>query len=202
MGKNLEWFEQPADRQAQDWYRGPIPPTSTPPPADEPVAPPRRRVWPYAAAITALSITAAGVWQQAQDDQETRERQYKVANYQGRSGAALRIDGVDAAVVARWSSHRDHVLVELRSYFDKNARLLEISGEGKKARSVREDGWYPETPEIVLPVTDALADVTVRIQVGGRTWTEGKHAPTRSVRLSPTGIAYDDATGERLPSDL
>ncbi|MFD8263691.1 hypothetical protein ACFV19_33455 [Streptomyces griseoluteus] len=203
LGKDLEWFEPSADRQAQDWHRGPVPPTSalTSAPIDEPTRS-RRRVWPYAAAIAALSITAAGVWQQGHDDQQTRERPHKVVDFKGRSGAALRIDGVHTTVVAQWNDDRDQVVIQLRSNFDKSARLLEISGEGKKARSVPEDGWYPKSPEIALPVTDALADVTVQIQVGGRTWADGKQATARTVRLSPSGIAYDDATGERLPSDL
>ncbi|MGA5424928.1 hypothetical protein [Streptomyces lavendulocolor] len=105
-------------------------------------------------------------------------------------------------LVAHWSSDRDKVVIELRSYFDKNARYLRLDAGGESASSKGQDGWYPKAPEIAVPVSDPLADVTVRVAVGGKTWKDGARADSRTVRLSPTGAAYDAETGDRLPSDL
>jgi hypothetical protein len=62
--------------------------------------------------------------------------------------------------------------------------------------------WFADSPELSLPVADPLADITVRVAVGGKNWKKGTQAHSRMIRLSPTGIAYDAETGERLPSDL
>ncbi|MFE7442174.1 hypothetical protein ACFU7X_17160 [Streptomyces chartreusis] len=199
---DAEWFEKTPESTTPAWHSGPQPPLFAPVVGDEPAAPARRRAWPYVAAIAALAIVSAGVWQYAADEQAQQDRQVKAAAYKGRSGAALTIEGVKAEVVANWTSDRDNVVVQLRSYFDRNAQYLRIDGSGESARSVREGGWPPKDPEIKLPVTDPLADVTVRIAVGGRTWKEGSRATSRSIRLSPTGVAYDADTGEKLPSDV
>ena len=197
-----EWFEKSGDSTSPAWHSVPQPSTPTPVLGDEQPARARRRTWPYVAAVAGLSIAAAGVWTNAQNEHHTQERQQKAAAYKGRSGAALTIDGVKADVVAQWTTGRDNVVIELRSYFDKNARYLRIDGADKTASSVRENGWFPKDPEIKLPVTDPLADVTVHVAVGGRTWKEGSRAVSRTVRLSPTGIAYDAESGDKLPSDL
>ncbi|MEV4790128.1 hypothetical protein AB0K53_32635 [Streptomyces tuirus] len=204
MGKG-DWVQQTDDRTAPQWHRGPEPSTPATPadlPGDDAAPAPKRRRWPYVAAIAALSITIAAVYQNAEHDRERQERQEKAEAYKGRSGAALRLDGVQTDLVAQWSSDRERVVVELRSYFDRNARYLRIDADGKSAHSVREDGWYPKAPEIALPVEDPLADVTVRVAIGGKAWKEGSRADSRTVRLSPTGVAYDSETGEKLPSDL
>lgn len=204
MGKG-DWVQQTDDRTAPQWHRGPEPSTPATPadlPVDDAAPAPKRRRWPYVAAIAALSITIAAVYQNAEHDREGQERQEKAEAYKGRSGAALRLDGVQTDLVAQWSSDRERVVVELRSYFDRNARYLRIDADGKSAHSVREDGWYPKAPEIALPVEDPLADVTVRVAIGGKAWKEGSRADSRTVRLSPTGVAYDSETGEKLPSDL
>ncbi|MGW3103090.1 hypothetical protein [Streptomyces sp. NPDC001100] len=197
-----EWFQKRGDSTPPAPH--PEPPSSAPAQASSEEQPGRnrRRTWPYVAAVAGLSIAAAGVWTNAQSEHHAQERQQKAAAYKGRSGAALTIDGVKTDVVAQWTTDRDNVIVELRSFFDKNARYLRIDGSGKTASSVRENGWFPKDPEIKLPVSDYLADVTVHIAVGGRTWKDGSRAPSRTVRLSPTGIAYDAQTGEKLPSDL
>ncbi|MFI6661941.1 hypothetical protein ACIBL8_41240 [Streptomyces sp. NPDC050523] len=203
MGNDdVEWFEKSADSTSPAWHSVPQPPTPAPPLADDQPARARRHTWPYVAAIATLSIAVACVWQNGQAEQHAQERQQKAANYKGRSGAALTVDGVKTEVVAQWNTDRDHVVVALRSYLDKNARYLRIDGASKTASSVRENGWFPKAPEILLPVTDPLADVTVHVAVGGRTWKEGSRATSRTVRLSPDGIAYDAQTGDKLPSDL
>lgn len=200
---DAEWFEKTHESTTPTWHSGPQPPLASTVVGDETPAPTRRRTWPYVAAIAALAITSAGVWQYAADEQEHQDRQQKAAAYKGYSGAALTVEGVKADLVAQWNSDRDRVIVELRSYFDRNARYLRIDASGKSAHTVRgDDRWFPKAPEVSLPVTDPLADVTVRISVGGRTWKEGSRATSRSIRLSPTGVAYDADTGEKLPSDV
>jgi hypothetical protein len=197
-----EWFEKRVDSTSPAWHSVPQPPALAPALDGQQPARARRRSWPYVAAVAGLSVAAVGVWTHGQNEHHTQERQQKAAAYKGRSGAALTMDGVKADVVAQWTTDRDNVIVELRSYFDKNARYLRIDGSGKTASSVKENGWFPKDPEIKLPVTDPLADVTVHVAIGGRTWKEGSRAVSRTVRLSPTGIAYDAQTGDRLPSDL
>lgn len=205
MGKDdVEWFETTtSDSATPAWHSVPPPPVHEPM-TDDKRAAPRRRVWPVVATVAALSLTGAGVWQYAHDQDHAQERQQKADAYKGRSGAALRIDGVDADVVAQWNSDRNRVVVELRSYADRNAKYLRIdAGSGESAHSARgDDRWFPKTPEIAVPVTDPLADVTVRVAVGGKSWKDGTRATSRDIRLSPTGVAYDADTGEKLPSDL
>ncbi|MGI5455882.1 hypothetical protein ACQEWB_22410 [Streptomyces sp. CA-249302] len=202
MGNDAEWFEK-NDSTSPTWHSVPPQPAPDPTPDDEQPARTRRRTWPYVAAVATLSIAAVGVWQNGQNEHHTQERQQKAAAYKGRSGAALTLDGVKADVVAHWTTDRDNVIVELRSYFDKNAKYLRIDGAGESAQStLGNDRWFPKTPEIKLPVTDPLADVTVHVAIGGRTWKEGSRAVSQTIRLSPTGIAYDAESGEKLPSDL
>ncbi|MFE4778044.1 hypothetical protein [Streptomyces sp. NPDC056713] len=198
------WFEQTDETTAPGWHTVPEPPAPDPDLEDEGETqrPPRRRAWPYVAAIAALGIISAAVWQNASDDQEQQQRAATAEEYRGRATAALSIDGVKADVVGRWSSDKKRVILELRSYFDANARFLRIDADGKTASTTRKDGWYPRDPEIELPVADPLADVTVRIAVGGRKWKEGSRAQSMTVRLSPTGAAFDGDSGKRLPSSL
>ncbi|MBM7087179.1 ATP-binding protein [Streptomyces sp. S12] len=188
--------------------------TSTPTtelPADEdaPVGRrPRRRAWPYVVAVAALSITAAAVWQAAGGAQhtepgpsrETRQAQADPVAYKGRAGAKLTLDGVTVDVVAHWRG--DQVVVELRSYADRNARYLRLDAGEQHAYTTRDGSLYPRAPELALSVADPHADVTVRVAVGGKGWTKQTRTPSRMVSLSPTGSATDASTGERLPSDL
>ncbi|WP_331724778.1 hypothetical protein [Streptomyces canus] len=194
------WFEKTDDGTSPQWHRGPQPYTPEPQAAPQPQ--PRRRTWPYVAAIAALGITIAGVYQYAADNEKQQERQAKAAAYKGRSGATVQLDGISTDLIAQWSSDRERVVIELRSYFDRNAKYLRIDASGKSAYTTRgNDRWYPKTPELSLPVKDPLADITVNIAVGGKTWKEGARAQSRTIRLSPTGVAYDGDTGKRLPSD-
>ncbi|MFF9607674.1 hypothetical protein ACF1GY_36340 [Streptomyces sp. NPDC014684] len=202
MGKDIQWWQQgPASDARDNEPQPPEPPANAHRNTAE--RPRRRTTWPYIAAIAALGIVSACVWQNAHDQHHAQERKAKAAAYKGRSGAELHLDGVETDVVAQWNSDRNRVVVQLRSYFDKNARFLRIDApSGQTAQSTREAGWYPKDPEISLPVTDGLADVTVRVAVGGKSWKKGMAPYSRTVRLSPTGIAYDAETGAKLPSDL
>ncbi|MEV0695286.1 hypothetical protein [Streptomyces sp. NPDC050388] len=204
MGKDVEWFERTTDDSTSpQWHRGPQPATPEPPVDDAQPVKGRRRTWPYVAAIACLSVAAACVWHAADDEERRQERQETAAAYKGRSGTALRVDGVEADLVAHWNGDRDRVIVELRSYADRNARYLRIDASGKSAYTTRgDDRWFPKAPELALPVTDPIADVTVRVAIGGKDWKEGSRAESRTIRLSPTGTAYDADTGKQLPSDL
>jgi hypothetical protein len=206
MGKDVDkadWFDK--IEGTQEWHRGAEPPAATStqaPNGEELHAPTGRRTWPYVAAIAALSIAAVCVWQNSENEQHKQERQEKAASYKGRSGAALTIDGVDTNVVAHWTRDRDRVVLELRAPFEGNSKYLRIDAAGQHASTVRKNGWSPQAPEIALPVKDPLADVTVRVAVGGKSWKKGSRARSVTIRLSPTGVAYDAETGEELPSDL
>lgn len=206
MGSNdVEWYR--TGDTAPEWDDGFTPGTATPPPTpeDAPTGLRRRRTWLYISAVTTLALASAVVWQNGQADQgseERQEQQQKAAAYKGRSGAALRIDGVNADLVARWTKDKTRVIIVLSSYFDKGARYLRIDSSGESANSVREDDYYPEDPEIAVPVKNHLADVTVRVAIGGKGWKEGSRAPSQTIRLSPGGIAFDAETGKKLPSDL
>lgn len=165
-------------------------------------SPGRRHRWFKIAIAVALIISGGGIWQHAEEEKRTQERQAKAAAYKGRSGAALRLDGVNADVTAHWSRHADSVVVELRSYFDSNACYLHIASSGESESHVRKNGWHPDSPKIELPVKDPLADVTVRIEIGGRKWKRNSPATSKTVRLSPTGTAYDAENGNELPPDI
>lgn len=209
MGKDdIDWFSLPPEgsttHTTPERQREPSPAPPPPRPAApvEPPQQPRRRAWTYIAAPVALAAVVMGALQLAGGEDDQQDREEKAAAYKGRSGAALTIDGVSTDIVARWSTDGDRVVVELRSYFDKDARYLRIDGGGQSATGVRKDGWFPKDPEISVPIDDPLADVTVRIAVGGKTYERGARATSREIRLSPTGVAYDAESGERLPSDL
>lgn len=204
MGNDVEWYEQSGtgDR-APD--RGAQPPQPLPPvPASEAPAPPpkKRRAWRYVAAVAVVGVGIGAYLQQGSLDQEREERTATAAAYKGVSGAELQIDGIKVDVVAHWSSDRKRVVLELRSGFDRNTRYLRLDAGGQTASSVQEDGYFPKDPQLALPVEDPLAEVTVRLAVGGAAWKEGVRAPSRTVRLSPAGVAYDAETGRRLPSYL
>ncbi|MFF9345337.1 hypothetical protein ACF1CG_36960 [Streptomyces sp. NPDC014773] len=202
------WRKEPAEAAP---YGSPVY-GAVPPPADAAPDGPlsstapakrRRRWWPLVLAVAALALTAATIVQATTEAQQREDRKAVADHYRGRSGAKVTLDGVGVDVVAQWSSDRTNVVVQLRSYFDRNAKYLRIdAGTGQTVSSEAKDGWYPKSPELRIPVTDPLADVTVRVAVGGRDWKAGSRALSQEVRLSPDGIAYDVATGDRLPSDL
>ncbi|MFD4144452.1 hypothetical protein [Streptomyces sp. NPDC058572] len=199
MGKDVEWFERTAPSTAPEWHRGtqPEPPAPT---ADDTPAPKRRRTWPYTAAIAALAITAVGVWKHTDLEQRREDRKEKAAAYKGRSGAEVDIDGVTADLRARWSEDGKRVILRLVTPGELDARYLRIDAAGQSAIGGKEAGFLVP-PELVLPVKDPLAAVTVRVTIGGKTWKEGSWATSQAVRLSPTGAAFDAETGKRLPAD-
>ncbi|GAA3479573.1 hypothetical protein [Streptomyces yanii] len=174
---------------------------------DDPTATSLRRLWPAAATIVALSLAIAFVWDNPKGEEEQRQQREEraaAAAYKGKAGAAVTIDGVKAHVVADWSDDRKSVVLALHPYYDmdKNARYLRIDAADKSASDVREEEQFPKDPEIVVPVKDPSAAVTVRVAMAGKDWEEGSRAASRTIRLSPTGVSFDAKTGKQLPSDL
>ncbi|MFC7897538.1 hypothetical protein [Streptomyces sp. NPDC057381] len=205
MGKDVEWWDQTAtadESTSPQRHAAPHPPTAEPSGDDVPLAKGRRRTGAYVAVAVGLAVAAGVAWQSTADSKAEQEHKEKVAAYEGRSGAALNIDGVKADVVARWTQDKDRVIIQLRSYFDPDAKFLRIDVGQRNASSVKQGDWYPKSPEIAVPVKDALADVTIRVAIGGKGWKEGMRPESRRIRLSPTGTAFDADSGERLPSDL
>lgn len=208
MGKDVEWWDKEPDNGAPQPERySPPPPVPVPAPASA-SAPDdghgqavrtRRRTWPYVAVVAALVLTTVGVWQRAEADRTNGERQQKAAAYKGKSGARLMVDDVNADVIARWTKDREHVIVELSSYFDPDAKYLRIDAAGTQASSSLGNDRFPKDPQVKVPISDPLADLTVRLEIGGTSWKEGTPGTVRTVRLSPTGVAYDAETGDELP---
>ncbi|MFJ7264964.1 hypothetical protein ACIQV2_32965 [Streptomyces globosus] len=205
--KDVEWWDReavPAPAVPQAGHPALAPPPVLP---GEPGGPDdqadgkatsRRRTWLTLGVAAALTLATVGVWQKTEHDARAEEREQKAATYKGESSAGLAVDSVDARVVARWTRSSKRVIIELSASFDPEAKYLRIDASGESAYSIRE-GNYTKPPKITLPVKDALADVTVQIAVGGKSWKEGDPGIMRTVRLSPTGLAYDVETGERLP---
>ncbi|MDX3433881.1 hypothetical protein PV664_33910 [Streptomyces sp. ME01-18a] len=214
MGKDDMWAGQ-----APDITPTPHPDTQQPTVADDnPTPDTLKRLWPAAAAIVALSLGIAFVWDnpggEAKQRQQNEQRAEKAAAaaaappYEGEARAPLLIDGVSADLVADWTDDKERVIVKLVSPPSTMTQYLRIDVDDKSAVSeiaggvtIGElaNGRVVKTPEIVLPVKDPRADVTVRAAIGGHTWKKGSRAEYREIRLSPvTGTAYDAKTGKKF----
>ncbi|MFD9787785.1 hypothetical protein ACFWYX_28070 [[Kitasatospora] papulosa] len=185
---------------------------------DDPTRDSLKRLWPAAAAIVALSLAIAFVWDnpggEAKQRQQNEQRAEKAAAsaaappYEGEARAPLYIDGVGADLVAEWTDDKKRVIVKLVSPPSTITQYLRIDVGGKSAvseavggRSIGElaNGQVVKMPEIALPVEDFRADVTVRAAIGGVAWKKGARAESREIRLSPvTGLAYDAKTGKEF----
>ncbi|MFJ4126045.1 hypothetical protein ACIP3U_32540 [[Kitasatospora] papulosa] len=177
---------------------------------DNPTPTTLRRLWPAAATLVALSLAIAFVWdhpggeEKARQQNEQRAEKAAVASaappYEGEAHAPVLVDGALAMLKAEWTDDKKRVIVRLQAPSDVVAQYLRIDAAQKYAVSERVEGrLVVEAPEIVLPVTDPRADVTVRVAIGGATWTKGARAESREIRLSPvTGLAYDAKTGKEF----
>ncbi|MFD5065761.1 hypothetical protein [Streptomyces sp. NPDC058394] len=183
---------------------------------DDPTAASLRRLWPAAATIVALSLAIAFVWdnptgeeKQRQQNQQRAEKAAAAAAappYEGEARAPLYIDGIGADLVADWTNDKKRVIVKLVAPASTMTQYLRIDVGDESAVSELAggvtigqiaDGQMVKQPEIVLPVKDPRADVTVRVAIGGATWKKGSRAESREIRLSPvTGLAYDAKTGK------
>ncbi|MFF2173257.1 hypothetical protein [[Kitasatospora] papulosa] len=203
MGKDDMWAGQ-----AHDITPTPHQPATAP--DDNPTPTSLRKLWPAAAAIVALSLGIAFVWDnpggEAKQRQANEQRAEKAAAastapaYEGAAYAPVLIDGAYADLHADWTDDKKRVIVQLQAPSDVVAQYLRVDAAQRYAVSERVNGdAHIKALEIVLPVTDPRADVTVRVAIGGATWTKGARAESREIRLSPvTGLAYDATTGEKF----
>ncbi|WP_326681038.1 hypothetical protein [Streptomyces sp. NBC_01237] len=184
---------------------------------EDPTAASLRRLWPAAAAIVGLSLAIAFVWatpggeekqrqerqqhQQSQERQERQEREEKAARYQGKVPVALVIDGIHVNLVGRWDAAKKRTVLSLRARWDQHAQFLRMDVGDETVSSVRSKDTEPmRSPELVLPVDDPRADITVRVAVGGKHYKQNSRSPSREIRLSPaTGTAFDARTGKKFP---
>ncbi|MET9366100.1 hypothetical protein ABZX93_35090 [Streptomyces sp. NPDC006632] len=202
MGKEVNWWsdarvtgQPPADNSADL--------SAAPQGEPEPPARARRPRWPIAV-VAGLVLATVVVWRLPSHDEQARDQKAASAAYKGVSRGSFVIDDVNAYVSAEWSSDKTHVILECGSYYDPDAKFLRIDAADKTAQSARPEGAdYPKPPEIEIPVNDPKADVTVRITIGGKSWqSSASRGFSKEVRLSPSGVAYDAATGEKLPNHL
>ncbi|MET7410648.1 hypothetical protein [Streptomyces parvulus] len=204
MGKDVEWFEQTErESTAPQWHRGPEPTTPVRPMDDEAPARPRRRTWPYVAAIAALALTGAVVWQNASDDQDKQERQEKAAAYKGVSATDLNIDGVETETRARWSKDGQSVVLSVWIEWDERPKFVRIDSGEQKAQEQPgplKDGEIPAPVrlEVKVPVKDWYEAVRMTVAVGGPEWKEGTRAPGRTIEFRPDRTAIDTETGKQL----
>ncbi|WP_432105975.1 hypothetical protein [Streptomyces sp. bgisy091] len=214
MGKGDDWVGQAHDITPAP-ERDPQQPGAV---DDNPTGESLRRLWPAAAAIVALSLAIAFVWDnpggEVKARQQSQQRAEKAAAaaaappYEGEARAPLLIDGVGADLVADWTDDKKRVIVKLVSPPSTMTQYLRIDVGDQSAVSEiaggvsigdLANGQMVKTPELVLPVQDPRAEVTVRAAIGGDTWKKGSRAESRLLRLSPvTGLAYDAKTGEEF----
>lgn len=199
MGKDDMWAGQAHDITPKPHQ----PETAT---DDDPTRDTLKRLWPAAAAIVALSLAIAFVWDNPGGEAKQRhqkEASAAVAADEGRAGTRVTIDGVEAHVVAVWSDDRKSVVLAVHPYYDKDrpARYLRIDVGDKSVSDIRGEEKVPKDPELVVPVKDPSAEVTLRVAMGGRNWEEGARAESRQIRLFPNGKAVDAGNGKTLPSD-
>lgn len=200
---NVEWFEQPADTSTSpQWHRGPQP-TAPPLTGDAPSVKPRRRTWPYLAAIAALALAAGGVWQNAADDRQAQERQEQAAAYKGVSAVNLHIDGVEIETLADWSRDGRSVVLSAWVDWEENPKLVRIDSGDQTAQEKTaplEPGQIPMPIrlEVKVPVKDRYQAVQMTVAVGGPKWEEGSRALRRTIEFRPDRTAIDTETGKQL----
>ncbi|MEW1685410.1 hypothetical protein [Streptomyces sp. NPDC093594] len=202
MGKDVEWFEQTDDSTSPQWHRGPLP-AAPEPPADDTSEKPRRRTWPYVAAIAALALAGGVVWQNAEDDKRAQKRQEQAAAYKGVSATDLVIDGVQTEARAKWSKDGQSVILAVWIDMEENPRFVRIDSADQTAQEKTAPLKSGEIPmpirlEIELPVKDRYEPVRMSVAVGGPTWEEGARAPRRTIEFRPDRTAIDAETGKPL----
>ncbi|MFI8008270.1 hypothetical protein [Streptomyces sp. NPDC086010] len=214
MRKDDEWADQPPDIIPGLTY-DPQQPTPADEDDDDPTAKSLRRLWPAAATLIALSLAIAFVWDNPGGEEKARQQNQQRAEkaaaaaanpYEGKARAAMDVDGIYAELGAEWTKDKKRVIVTLHAPPSTMTQYLRVDVGDQSAVSERAggttigeiaDGQMVKSPEIVVPVKDPRADVTVRVAIGGATWKKGSRAESREIRLSPvTGLAYDAKTGK------
>ncbi|MFF9638801.1 hypothetical protein ACF1D2_30005 [Streptomyces bacillaris] len=159
---------------------------------------PRRRRVMATVAVAALGLTAGLAWMTNGEDTPARTTDAKTAVAQAlkdKVGAPVTIDGVTAHVQATWTG-ADSVVIALTTDTDSPegaaAQMLRLDVGDETATARVSETELARSPEVSLPVSDPAAPVTVRVVIGGKTWTEGSRAHARQIRLDPaTGTATD-----------
>ncbi|MFI2471521.1 hypothetical protein ACH475_34985 [Streptomyces globisporus] len=159
--------------------------------------PQRRRRVMATVAVAALGLTAGLAWMTSGEDAPARTADAKASapHLKGKVGAPVTIDGVTAHLQATWTDS-DSVIVALTADTDtpggEAAQMLRIDAGERTASARVSDTELARSPEVSLPVDDPAAPVTVRVAIGGKSWTEGSRAAARQIRLDPTtGTATD-----------
>ncbi|WP_097973379.1 hypothetical protein [Streptomyces sp. gb14] len=161
---------------------------------DEVRHPQRSRKVLATAAVAALGLTAGVAWMTSGEDTPANSKGTVTQELKGKAGAPVTIDGVTARVQATWTDG-DSVIVALTTDTDtpegEAAQMLRIDVGDETATARVSDTALARSPEVSLPVTDPAAPVTVRVVIGGKSWTEGSRASARQIRLDPIGAATD-----------
>lgn len=164
---------------------------------DEDGHPQRRRRVMATVAVAALGLTAGLAWMTSGEDAPARTADAKAAAPQlkGKAGAPVTIDGVTAHVQATWTDS-DSVIIALTTDTDapegEAAQMLRIDVGDETASARVSDTELGRSPEVSLPVRDPAAPITVRVAIGGKSWSDGTRAAARQIRLDPaTGTATD-----------
>ncbi|MFF1401241.1 hypothetical protein ACFVZD_47070 [Streptomyces sp. NPDC058287] len=208
MGNNTDgaaWFEQTDETTAQ-WHQGsaaPEPELGLAEEGEQPRSRARRRAWPYVAAVAALGLASAAVWQNAEDDTKREEQQQKVAAYKGASATKLNIDGVETLALASWSKDGQSVILSARVDLAEKAKIVRIDSAGQTAKEVSEPLEEGQMPmpirvEVKVPVKDRYQSVRLTVAVGGAHWKDGTRASHRTIEFRPDETAVDTETGKRL----
>ncbi|MEU9678710.1 hypothetical protein AB0D92_35100 [Streptomyces parvus] len=164
---------------------------------DEDGNPQRRRRVMATVAVAALGLTAGLAWMTSGEDAPARTADAKASAPQlkGKAGAPVTIDGVTAHIQATWTDS-DNVIIALTADTEapegEAAQMLRIDVGDETASARVSDTELARSPEVSLPVDDPAAPVTVRVAIGGKSWTDGTRAAARQIRLDPaTGTATD-----------
>ncbi|MFJ4717471.1 hypothetical protein [Streptomyces sp. NPDC088785] len=196
------WYEQTSGHAVQ-WHQVPDEPHPVPE-EDEPTPTGgRRRMWPYVAAIAALGIISAAVWQNGSDGEHQAQQDQKAAAYKGVSATDLTIDGVKTEALAKWSEDGRSVVVSAWVDAEEGARIVRIDSAGQSAKEVAEPLKKGQIPmpvrlEVKVPVKDRYESVRLTVAVGGSHWKDGTRAPRRTIELRSDRTATDIDTGKSL----
>ncbi|MGW6493344.1 hypothetical protein [Streptomyces sp. NPDC055056] len=206
MGKDDAWFETASgDSTAPAWHSVP-PAPEAPTDHPSPPEPSRRRMRPVAVTMAALTLAGVGVWQYADNQQDTQQRQEKEAAYEGFSATVLSIDGVRTEADASWSDDGRSVVLSAWVDWRELPRLVRIdSGDQTSQELVKPvtEMKAPQFPapihlEVKVPIKDRYEAVRLTVAVGGAHWEKGSRAPRRTIEFRPDRTAIDPTTGQRL----
>ncbi|MFF7581050.1 hypothetical protein ACFZBE_39805 [Streptomyces sp. NPDC008061] len=201
IGKEVEWWTDTTNAgtsPAEQHGPPPAAPTAAANPDDGQPVPLKRRTWPYAAAVVALTIAIAAVWQNAADDRQAA----KQAAYKGVSATELNIDGVKTRAFADWSKDGQSVILSVWVNPDEKAKMVRIDSGNQtsheETETVKQGIPMPIQLEVKVPVKDRYQAVQLSVMVGGSHWKPNTRAPHRTIEFRPDESAIDIETGKTL----